>query len=403
VKSIVPIEIIDVPGYDSTIESHRTMAREAIKTADAFILPHSGYQPSIVQDGRRLINDIGSLGGVNISEKGFAIITKVDRHNTIEDGNKSYKDAKADLMRLANISESHIFVGCVALELLQTKAKNEKLSYAETTELGDLEHTVKTKFPFLKDGVAKAKSTLLKYMADDLPEVRRKEAVDLGSDLEKCLNRILKTINKGTLPMQSDSHIKWGLKWKEIWTQSTKTAHSWRWEHITNVREEFFLKLVQEFKQDLENNISKEDAIAYNLDRQVPYYKALFGYVDVPKIEGLERERLFKVHIARSQSSSALIARGIYSKLQEFQIALFESIGIQTEDEELAEQIFSIDNIIPLSECVAQVESLVMRVAYPVGVALLQWPHTHPNRKPSQQELTRVCPEVVITDSNDDS
>jgi len=126
---------------------------------------------------------------------------------------------------------------------------------------------------------------------------------------------------------------------------------------------------------------------------QVSRDDATVGLVDIIKIEQKERARLSIAHLKKAQKSTQVIADKIYRKLEDLHDTLLESIGVRSSSES---EVFDLEAIIPRSTCHAQIEALVMRVAFPVGTSYLRWGRNHPNRKLSFEELKRVCSEIPL-------
>ena len=81
------MEIIDLPGYDSTIPSHVMMVLDGIRNADAFIFVTDGSKPNLTAPATRLLTDVMTDGSYNmIKEKGFAILTHIDTLYTKSQG-----------------------------------------------------------------------------------------------------------------------------------------------------------------------------------------------------------------------------------------------------------------------------------------------------------------------------
>jgi hypothetical protein len=72
----VPWQISDQPGYDSTIEEHRTIALEAISNADAFIILTNGTKPDLTHAQIQFLAEIREKH-YDAMSKAFGVITYV--------------------------------------------------------------------------------------------------------------------------------------------------------------------------------------------------------------------------------------------------------------------------------------------------------------------------------------
>jgi hypothetical protein len=184
---------------------------------------------------------------------------------------------------------------------------------------------------------------------------------------------------------------QWGLAWDSIWKKSNENANQWKWFNVTNARQSFFDEVVNAFEIDFETTMNGEDSRVVNLKARVATHDSTVGLVDILKIEHEERQTLAAAHLVKAQKSAVVIAEKIYGKLEQLHDTLLESIGV---DYSVESDFFDLDAIVPRSTCHAQIEALVMRVAFPVGVAYLRWGKLTKNRQHSIDELKQVCPET---------
>jgi len=139
--------------------------------------------------------------------------------------------------------------------------------------------------------------------------------------------------------------------------------------------------------------MNEEESRVVDLKLQVARNDSTVDLVDIPSIEQGERKRLATAHLKKAEKSTRIIADMIYCKLEELVDTLLGSIGVANPDGDL----FDLEAIVPRSICHAQIEALVMRVAFPVGVAYIRWGKRHENRPHAFEELKAVCPEVIFS------
>lgn len=73
-------ELVDVPGFDTPDQAQRDFTTEAMRSCDAFLFVHNGTRPSHTDPEVKFFQEIKSIQN-NIMDKGFAIITQMDRAN----------------------------------------------------------------------------------------------------------------------------------------------------------------------------------------------------------------------------------------------------------------------------------------------------------------------------------
>jgi len=176
--------------------------------------------------------------------------------------------------------------------------------------------------------------------------------------------------------------------WAFVCDQLDKEANNWMWKHMTIEGSELANETAAVFRRKTEESLGADGVNVYDLKERIPYYPQFLNRVDIKALEKDERERLADVHLDRALSSAEAVGQTIYRKLQEFLEFLQNLVGLK-------ESPPCMKKVVTLTECCAQAEALIMRVAYPIS-AFIRWPHSDKeSRDHARTFIEFVCPEVL--------
>lgn len=389
-------EFWDVPGFDSTDPQHRQFAFDAIKKCDSFLFLQSAMKPSITREQVKLLNEM-KRSQYDAMNKGFAIITQLDRCHDTTEFKKRLKETTHSLLE-AGFSKDRIYEACALGALLAiTEPDGDQLR-----SIGNrIEEFRESNGRDLANGFEYAVDSIKYYVHTTLPKVRMNQAVDIAKKMTLPMVNEAIEIGRSSLPehiIQQPSNIdqevdaknfaSWGhIFLNERFDPTIEHAiflkHSW----IIDERSDNCHKIVRFFKDQFEKECRDYDFSVRPIDDMMKRKENNAGFqLDFRQAEDEERQLKVDLFFSIIDKVSVALAAYLYQNhVRELERVLNEKFCPEEPD------LFKTS--LTERECFIEVRTLLVRVCRPLIVATLRWSHESMDlRRDAVEELSRAAP-----------
>lgn len=385
-KFPVPVAILDIPGFDSVVPEHVKMAVSKIEESDAFVFVTNASQPSLTQPAKENLEVLHKTGGLAFAKKGFVLGTKLDR-GTPGEAKKNMDSCKNELNRYGF---ERIFFGCVPADHGATYGTNNLDTQYAQKVVGcekDLDKLV-----FLKGGVKKLSDALSLFMTQTLPLSRLDVFKDLMSQqiskfeiLNSEFPSFVENEDENSAAERMKEKEFWDM-WNQIWEETVKYMRLFRNENFVKNKKQILQMIAETFTSGFGDFFKEVENVKVSLVEDIPTSEITDGVANVTKIEIEKREKLFDLHHKNATKAAHKVGLLIHNKLREYVESVKEYLYPDLD--------FSLEDIYSLEAIQNQVESVVMRVAFPLATGVLLFCHGTNERKLAEEELTLALPEL---------
>eukprot|EP01118_Nematostelium_gracile_P003933 TRINITY_DN1463_c0_g1_i2.p1 TRINITY_DN1463_c0_g1~~TRINITY_DN1463_c0_g1_i2.p1 ORF type:complete len:913 (+),score=287.69 TRINITY_DN1463_c0_g1_i2:37-2739(+) len=397
-------EIIDCPGFDSPITEHWNFTANAIKKADAYIFVVASGKPNFNRDQMNVLQSL-KTSEINALSRAFGVITWLDNCNTQSEF-RTYRDScMQELMRMG-FARSNIFPvsARAALANMNDAAEDEK-DYLDT-----IEDKLKN-FDDLGSGFEKCKEAIQKYISFELPVKNANNTLNLlTSSLLPLVNKII-TIGRSRIPdhISSDDQLDEFIK-KDIEVETAKVFNE-RYKAAVTAAAIFKNKKIALEKGGFRRRTQSK--IAKASDEQIESNQHLLA---VPALRDLMLENTHLMMVVDFLPAEILLR----ARLRDELLKIVEAAALQVSHWLYQKYVARLVQVI--NDCLCpedptffstsispndidhEVRTLMMRIATPIIIALMENPHERTKQCiECIQQLTVTLPTLVLKSWNDDT
>jgi len=383
----IPVEVFDVPGFDSPIEAHKAMTRDAIKDCDMLIFLHNCDKPSLTEPAVNLLraaqDEMGSTEA--FAQKSFGLVTYLERHkpiNAMERHQECVRELERygfDRKKIVAPSFFKTFMDSVATDSEQTRETRASLQYHDRIQCTLTHFMTAIFFPVAAEvplqEVANARrinTTMSEQVAAFFAQGPKVPEDERAMELQ-CKARV---------------EVQWQKLYRHMLDACLRDANTYVFDAFRKDKafEATIVAAVQQFLRDAR-------VLVTQMKSELPQQESFRGVVDGEMIERQQRRELFTRMLASCEGGLVdALTDCVTNPLSNLQSKLFTQL---CPGEEVA-----FEPIVPQRlELRGMTEALALRELYPALLRHVRWPVLSEERALTEQQ----CVEDEVADAGSDS
>ena len=331
-------------------------------------------------------------GHIDGMKRAFGIITKLDlcqtRNKFVEHPQKAAYQVKGK-----GFLREKVYSVCAYASLLEATKTNPSL-------LQTIKECI-VQFDELSQGFDKCKQALDQYIEFELPTSRLQQVISISQqkvihhvkDALKLGRQLTPFDNERTVSEDYLKQVK-GIQWNDIFTNeryepTVRRAVRWQKQSLVLNRKKFTDELIDYFKKQFQERTREI------MNKDHPVGEMMLEQHDI----ALLQMNPYRIETDERENIAANILKGVVQASNELAVYMYDKYVNKLEEllnEICPEQGNLFQSDLTLERCSIEVQTLVVRVARPIIMTLIRWPHMYKdNRLGAGRELMCIAPTIA--------